>query len=149
MTIPAQWSEDEGNEAEYSTSTPGQENFPVVPVKVMFTENENVAPEFCSCMTWTVQQIGTASGQQLQVIPRRYRRYKAKFLVTFPGAATLYVNTQPGPLTNPTPQGFQYTVQTAGTVPLPEYDSMQPLYMIGSVAGITVSIWDESYGEVS
>jgi hypothetical protein len=118
----------------------------IVPVHVMLDESETVPPEFASCMTWTIPQTGV--GTPVQILQRRYHRMKAKFLANFPGAGTLIINTKYDPLTLPSPQGFMLSVLAAGSAPLPEYDSMQPVWAIATISGITLSVLDESYGQV-
>lgn len=232
MTIPEYWTQDESDES--PDDVQGMENvqrqFPVVPVKVVFDENERLSPTFCSCMTWPIPQVGV--GVPLLVLPRKETRFKAKFVVNFPAAGSVYFNTKYDPLSNPSPQGFQliaggavtqpspsqptvgaspytyvntnpYTVNvtvaggtvsaiavngqttgiTSGTFALatgqyitvtytvapttfsvanananvagggnlflPDYDSMQPMYAIATIAGCTLSVWDESFGNVA
>lgn len=118
----------------------------VVPVRVMHDETIRVPPEFASCMTWTIPQVG--AGTPVQILQRRYHRYKTKFLAVFPGAGTLFINTKFEPVSNPSPQGFSITAAAAGMVPVPEYEAMQGMWAIGSIAGIQLSVMDESYGQV-
>jgi hypothetical protein len=118
----------------------------VVPVRVMHDETIRVPPEFASCMTWTLPVIG--AGSPVQILQRRMQRYKAKFLLNFPGAGTVYINTKFEPVSNPSPQGFNVTLAAAGNMVIPEYESMQPVYAIASITGITLAVLDESYGQV-
>lgn len=152
MTVESSWTEEE-DEGAYSYEVEGEEEtedeggFGVVPVRVVFTENEQLAPSYCSCMTWPVGQVNVSI--PTQILPRKEKRYKAKFIVNFPGAGNVILNTKLDPLTLPSPQGFTFTVTAAGNFALPEYDAMQPMYIIASIAGVTISVWDESYGNVS
>src|SRR5215469_14895136 len=98
----------------------------VVSVRVVHDETIRVPPEFASCVTWTIPQAGI--GQPVQVLQRRYHRYKTKFWCNFPGAGTLYLNTKFEPVSLPSPNGFQVTATAAGFVAIPEYESMQPMY---------------------
>jgi hypothetical protein len=143
MTLPEGFPADPGEQYEEAVT---EERFPaVVPVRVMFDETIRVPPEFASCMTWTVPLIGA---QPAQILQRRYGRYKTKFWCSFPGAGTLYINTKYEPVSLPSPQGFQVTATAAGFVAIPEYEAMQPMYVIASVAGVQLSVMDESYGQV-
>lgn len=143
-TVPEGWAEEA--EGEGWAGTNEYDRTVVVPVKVMFDENQRVSPEFASCNTWSVPAIG--AGTPIQVLQRQYHRYKAKFMVTFPGAGTLYFNTKYEPLSNPSPSGFSVTVAAAITMPLQEYDAMQPVWFIASIPGIQLSVMDELYGRV-
>lgn len=149
MTIPEYWTDDETDNypADVEGTAQTDQNFPVVPVKVIFDENQRLSPTFCSCMTWPIAVVGVNT--PLLILPRKETRFKAKFIVNFPAAGTLYVNTKSDPLSNPSPQGFTLTVTAAGNSLLPDYDAMQPMYAIASIAGVTISVWDESYGAVA
>jgi hypothetical protein len=142
VTIPYEITEEGGEE--YEQNVTEQLEPVVVPVRVVFNENERLPPEFAGMMTWSVSQAPLYT----TVLQRSYKRFKAKLLASFPGAGTLYLNTKIDPLTNPSPQGFSVTVTAAGLVPLPEYEAMQPLYAAGSIAGITLAVMDERYGAV-
>jgi hypothetical protein len=145
MSLPGQFPQDPGEQYEEAVTEEWEPA--VVPVRVMHDETIRVPPEFASCMTWTIPQMGV--GQPAQILQRMYHRYKTKFLAVFPGAGTLYLNTKFDPLSNPaSPQGFSVTASAAGIVPVPEYESMQGMWAIGSIAGITLSVMDESYGQV-
>lgn len=149
MTIEQGWTEDESGEADYEQEGNEElgQNFVPVPVRIVFDENMRLAPTFCSHMTWPVPVVG--SDTPIQILPRRETRYKAKFSVVFTAAGTLYTNNRPDPLGNPTPQGAQFTQAAAGTFTIPDYDAMQPMYVIASVAGVTITVWDESFGAVA
>ena len=149
-TLPGEWTEDEYPDQDVPEDIHGQlAGHTVVPVHVVHSESERVAPEFCSTMTWTVPQYGPAGVIPVQLLTRRYKRYKAKFIVNFPAAGSLVVSTKIDNLASANPQGFTLALAAAGLYPLPEYDAMQPLYAVGSIAGIIVSVLDESYGEVA
>lgn len=150
-TLPSEWTEDEYPDQDTPEDIHGSlAGHTVIPVHVVHDESVRVAPEFCGCMTWTVPQYGPTGVVPVQLLQRRYKRYKAKFLVTMPAAGSIIINSKQEPLTGlTTPQGFTLTLAAAGIYPLPEYDAMQPLYAVGSIAGITVSVFDESYGEVA
>jgi hypothetical protein len=145
MTLPGQWPPDPGEQ--YEEMMTEQLEPAVVNVRVMHDETIRVPPEFASCVTFPVPVVG--AGSPVQILQRRYHRYKAKFLVNFPAAGTLYINTKFEQLTLPSPQGIQ--VVSAGALNnfiFPEYESMQPMWVIGSIAGITIGVMDESYGQV-
>jgi hypothetical protein len=144
VTLPSQWPEDPGEEYEQAVTEEWQPA--VVPVRVMHDETIRVPPEFASCMTWPIQQIGV--GQPTQILQRRYTRYKTKFLALFPGAGTLFLNTKFEPVSNPSPQGFTVTAAAAGLVPIPEYEAMQGMWAIATIPGVLLSVMDESYGQV-
>lgn len=225
-TLPEGFTEDEYQDVDNPEDIHGQlAGHTVVPVHVVHDESVRVAPEFCASVTWTVPLIGSAV--PVQLLTRRYKRYKAKLFVNFPGSGgTLYVSAKQDTLMGTNPQGFimsvaappvpsqpavpastvvqqninpypvnvtlsgftltavtvngvqvgttngTYIVPAGGTiavtytvagtwtwvnantlvpsiVPLPEYEAMQPLYAVATVAGITISVWDESYGEVA
>lgn len=149
MTTPEYWTHDETDEYDFDVEGEAQaeRNFPTVPVKVVFDENEQLTPTFCSCMTWPVPAVNTTGA--LLVLPRQEKRFKSQLVALFPGAGTLYFNTKVDPLNNPTPQGFAITVAAAGLQLLPPYECMQPMYAIASIPGVTLSIWDEVYGKVA
>jgi len=146
VTVPAQISQGPLNAAGEG-QVQSDQNFPVVPVKVVFDENEQIPPEFAAWSTWPIQVAG--NGQATQLCPRRYHRYKAKMTVTIPtGGATVTIANKPDPLSTSNPQGWQLTY-TAGIFTLPEYDAQQPVYAVASVAGVIISVLDESYGTVT
>lgn len=144
MTMPEGFPADPGEI--YEEQVTEEWNPAVVPVRVMHDETIRVPPEFASCMTWTITQIGV--GAPVQILQRRLHRYKTKFWAFFPGAGTLFLNTKFEPVSNPSPQGFSVTATAAGFVAIPEYEAMQPLYAIATVAGVQLSVMDESYGQV-
>lgn len=116
-----------------------------VPVRVMFDENERIPPEFAA---WLTVPIGTV-GNPTRVVGRINTRYKCKMSVLIPtGGATLYIANNFAPLSLPNPIGYSLTY-AAGQFNLPEYDGMQPVYMVASAAGVVVSVLDESYGAVT
>jgi hypothetical protein len=144
MTLPEGFPADPGEVYEEQVAEEWQPA--VVPVRVMHDETIRVPPEFASCMTWAITQVG--QGAPVQILQRRLHRYKVKFLANFPGAGTLFLNTKFEPVSNPSPQGFAVTVAAAGIMPVPEYEGMQPMYAIATIAGVTLSVMDESYGQV-
>jgi len=146
MTIPAGFSEDESAPAYYEEA---QEQFEtaVVPVKIVYTENENLAPSYATYMTWQLPVIG--QNVPVQVLQKRIKRYRARFLLNFPGAGSVYINSKFEPLSGANPQGFTVTVSGATqNFPLPEMAAMTPLYAIASIAGVFLSVQDEAYGTV-
>jgi len=149
MTIPGHWTNEETDNWEDNEEGQAQieKNFPVVPVKVIFDENQQLAASFCACMTWTVPVVNINT--PLLIIPRKESRFKTQFIVNFPAAGILYLNTKSDPLTNPTPQGFNLIETVAGNYSLPPYEAMQPMYAIATIPGITISMWDQSFGTVS
>ena len=142
MSMPYQVTEEGGEEYEQAMSE--QLEPVVVPVRVVHTDTKRIPPEFAGMITWAVPQ----APNYVAVIQRSYDRFKAKFLVSFPGAGTLNLNTKVDPLTNPTPQGFSITVAAAGIVSLPDYDAQQPLYANASIAGVSIAVMDERFGRV-
>lgn len=143
MTVPAGWADESGQQ--YAEDVEEQYEIGVVPVKIMYTENENLAPAYATMMTWTLPVVGINS--PIMILQKRLKRYKAKFLLNFPGAGSAYTNTKFEPLTLATPQGF--TISAAGilqNIPLPEYEAMTPLWAIASIPGVTLSVVDEAYG---
>jgi hypothetical protein len=95
-------------------------------------------PEFGSCMTWAVPQVGI--GTPVQILQRQAGRFKAKLIVTNAGTSIVF-NSKLDPLQGANPQGF--TVTAIGA--LPDWESQQPLYAIATGAGGSVSVWDETY----
>jgi len=138
VTLPYEFEADEPEGYEPNLAEAGSPA--VVPVKVMFDENINVAPAFGSCQTWQI-----TNAQPVQIIQRQYRRNKAKIWV--PGAfggATVFFNTKVEPLMGANPQG----VQMAAFFVL-EYEAQPALYAVASAAGpIAVCVLDMLYGQV-
>jgi hypothetical protein len=145
MTTPAGWA-DEGDEY-YGEDVATALEPPVVPVRVVHTDEKRIPPEFCSMNSYTIAQIG--QNQPTQVLTRAYERFKAKFYLYFPGAGTVWFNTKQEPLTNPSPSGFPYTVTAAGILVPHEYEAMQPLWCISTIAAVTVAVMDQRYGKVA
>jgi hypothetical protein len=145
MTMPT----DEYVEAEdYGEQDQGVSDDPaeryVALVKIVGSEVENVSPAFTSCMTWAIPQAGTFV--PIQILPRRYKRHKARMqLQALTGATAVMFNSNYDALTLPNPQGF--TSLAIGN--LPDWEGQQPLYAIAIGGTATVSIFDESYGEVA
>jgi hypothetical protein len=110
-----------------------------IPVTV---ETDQAAPEYGACMTWTIPQAGT--GQPIQILTRRLRRFKAKLIViTLSGATSVVFNSVIDRVQGAAPQGF--TVTAVGF--LPDWESQQPLYAIAIGGTATISILDESYAD--
>lgn len=108
----------------------------------VIVESENAAPEYGACMTWTIPQAGT--GQPIQILTRRLRRFKAKLLVTtLTGATSVVFNAVIDRVQGATPQGF--TITAVGF--LPDWESQQPLYAIAIGGTASISILDESYAD--
>jgi hypothetical protein len=64
------------------------------------------APDYGSCMTWPIAQVGQGA-PPTQILTRRIMRYKAKLIiVTMGGATSIIFGSKQDPLTNPVPQGF-------------------------------------------
>lgn len=152
-TLPGDWAEESGTEhdAPWEPSEGEAYSPAVVPVKVMFDETERLAPGFATFITYTLQQTGLTGLGPTQILQRRYKRFKAKFYLNFPGAGTVTINSKSEQLTSsPTnPIGFNITsAAAANNVAIPDYDGMPALYAIASIAGVTISVMDESYGQV-
>jgi hypothetical protein len=145
VTLPYDF--EDSSEEQDQTAEYGSKMSPV-PVRIMFDENQQVSPQFCSWMTFPIGQTGVSPATQ--ICTHRYHRYKAKFIVNFPGAGTLYIARVPDYLnTGATGNAFALTVAAAITGNLlPDYDGEQPVYAIASIAGVSISVMDESYGTV-
>jgi hypothetical protein len=116
-------------------------------VKVVDTQNENVAAEFTSLMTYQVLLAGTAV--PVQICPHRYHRTKAKFVVNMSADTVLYVATKPDPISGPVPSPVAFAFPEAAGFRLPDYEGQQPLYAVFTGPGpCTVAVWDSSYGTV-
>jgi len=111
-----------------------------IPVTV---ETENAAPEYGACMTWNIPQSGV--GQPIQILTRRLRRSEAKIEVNFTVAGIVTFNSNLDHLS--AGQGYVVNVPVPGLYRFPDWESQQPLYCIASVAGLTVSVIDESFAE--
>ena len=110
-----------------------------IPVTI---ETNNAAPEYGACMTWTIPQAGT--GQPIQILTRRLRRFKAKLIVTtLSGATSVVFNSVIDRVQGAVPQGL--TVTAVGF--LPDWESQQPLYAIAIGGTATITILDESYAD--
>jgi hypothetical protein len=147
MTVPGDWDVDEPGDYVAEVNEDIGQQFPVVPVKVMFNENERVPPEFVSCMTWPIPVAGVNS--PLQIMPRSQTRYKAKWMITFPAAGTVWLNNTQAPLSGASPQGYTVTVAAAINFPLPDYEAQQAMSAVASIPGVTISVFDELYGAVA
>ena len=144
MTLPYEFGADQDVDFEPNIA---ESDYPaVVPVKIVMSETENVPPQFASCMTWPIGQVGVAS--PTQILQRRLHRFKTQFLLNMPGAGVVTFNTKQEPLMNPNPQGFSFTAAAiVANQALPPFESAQPLYVIASIAGCTVAVLDQSYGQ--
>lgn len=106
---------------------------------VVETNTEVQAPEFCSWTSFNVPLFPA----YVQVLQRRYHRYKAKFAVTVPATTILLISNDQSKLNSAT--SFQLV---AGQT-LPDYDAQQPVYMSFTGTGpVVVSVMDEAYGLV-
>jgi hypothetical protein len=104
--------------------------------------DEQAAPEYSGCMTWTVPQAGI--GTPVQILQRRIRRYEAKLiLTTLTGATGVVLNSKLDPLQGASPQGA--TLVATGN--LPGWESQQPLYAIAIGGTAVIACWDEAYAE--
>jgi hypothetical protein len=145
MTMPTDefWEETDTEEQEQGISDDPAERY-VALVKIVGSEVENISPAFTSCMTWGIPQSG--ANVPVQILPRRYKRHKARMqLQALMGATSVVFNSNYDALTLAVPQGF--TSLAAGA--LPDWEGQQPLYAIAVGGTATVSIFDESYGEVA
>jgi len=146
MTIPYDSLEGEGEE--YRT----EDIFPKpIPVRVMFNETEQVAPEFGSLMTYNIPLQG--SGSPVQIATHRYHRYKCKFIVNIPAATFLYIAKIPDYLSsNALSNAFvvgNETTAVMGSGQIPDWEAQQPLYAVYTGTGpVSVSVMDMSYGTV-
>jgi hypothetical protein len=104
---------------------------------------ENYAPEYGSCMTWSIPQ--TTAGTPVQILTRRTRRAQAKLFITAMGGATSVVlNSRIDPLQGATPQGATFIA--AGR--LPDWENQQPLYAIAVGGGpVSITVFDDTYAE--
>jgi hypothetical protein len=160
--VPGEWQEDQyesglipQEEAWEEETGTRYDPEPGVPVRLIESPERN-APEFTGWLTVTIQQAGTitASPYCVQLLNRRYRRFKAKFgQLVFPAGTTAVIfSNKPDPLTLAVPMGFTVVnpsgaaaaIQNPG---LPDYDGEQALYAV-AIGGIaTLSLFDEQYGE--
>jgi hypothetical protein len=110
------------------------------PAEAPSSGQHRAPPEFGSCMTWVIPQVG--QGQPVQILQRQPQRFKAKWIVAGPaGNVGVVLNSKLDPLQGASPQGITITVQGSQ----PDWESQQPLYAIATTAGVTISIWDETY----
>lgn len=146
-TLPGDWAEDQPS-TELEVPDEAWEGTTGIPVRIMSSETQREAPEFCGWGTVTIGQAGTVTNPPYctSILNRRIRRFKAKFgPVAFgTGCTAVIFNNKPDPLTNPTnPSGW---IMTATGQTLPDYDAEQPLYAIALGGVATMSYFDESYG---
>jgi hypothetical protein len=121
-----------------------------IPVKVMATETENVAPEATSWNSFGIaqapQQAGTGAAQPTQICPHRYHRYKAKFVFNIPAGTTVYIARVQDYLMSGA-YGNAFALITGQN--LPDYDGQQAVYAVYTGTGpVTVSVMDEGFKEV-
>jgi hypothetical protein len=116
--------------------------FEVQPVPV-YSLTEESAPEFGSCMTWSIPQ--NTAGLPVQMLNRRTRRAQAKLFITAMGGATSVVlNSKLDPLQGANPQGAIFLAVGR----LPDWETQQPLYAIAIGGGpVTIAVFDDSYAE--
>ena len=137
MTLPDEFGADE--DVDYEPNLAEAEFPAVVPVRIVFSETQNLAAQFASCMTWQI-----SNAQPIQILPRRLHRLEA--MIWFPGGfvgQTLFFNTKLDPLTLTNPQGLQVASQMIIT-----FKSQQPLYAVASTVGPTpVCVLDQSFGQ--
>lgn len=115
--------------------------WPAQPLPIV-NATEETAPEFGSCMTWQIPLQGTQLS--IPILQRRVRRHKAYVEVNFTVAGTVIFNSNQDHCN--TGQGYNVTVPVTGLYRLPDWESQQPLYVIATVAGLTASVIDQSYG---
>ena len=125
-----------------------------VPVHVIKTDTEIVAPQYANLMTWGIPQFGVAQGSQptyVQILQKRQNRYKAKFFVSLGSATAIALATDPAKLTGVTSApgvGQSVFLVTLGGGSIPDYDSERPLYAVAiGGANATISVLDETYGQ--
>lgn len=132
-------------------SVSADQDLGVIPVDVRvvddMTRTESEAPEFGTCLTYTIPQQGTAL--PIQILQRALRREKAYIEVNFSVAGSVWFANTPNPLTNPNPSGYLVNVPVTGLYRLGDWESQQPLYCIASVAGLSVSVIDQAFGSTS
>jgi hypothetical protein len=116
--------------------------WPAQPLAVVNATQET-APEFGSCLTWAIPMFGV--NQPIQVLPRRIRRHKSYVEVSFTVPGTVYFNSKLDPLS--IPNGYAVTFAAAGLYRFPDWETQQPLYIIATVAGLSASVVDMSYGD--
>jgi hypothetical protein len=118
---------------------------PAIPVYMdpSYTATEEIAPDYGSTMTYAIPQFGV--GTPLQVLTRRLRRHKAYVEVNFTLAGSVIFNSKIDQLSSQS--GYTVAVPVAGLYRLPDWESQQPLYVIATVAGLSVSVIDFSYSE--
>jgi hypothetical protein len=113
------------SEGEYTLDNPDDieqhqtDPWPAAPLRVV-NMTETAAPQYGSCMTWTVPQVGV--GQPVQILQRRVKRSKGK----------LYINSLPTVLTVITSP----VVPASGT---PLYNT-NPFPVVINVIGGTVTV---------
>jgi len=96
-------------------------------VKVVDTENQNVASEFTAWSTQAPVQAG--QGVATQLCPHRYHRNVTRFRWYIPPGITVWLANKPDPLSSPTPATTAYQL-TSTMLPQPDYEGQQPLYAV-------------------
>lgn len=148
-SLPEEWEGlDIGQEFEPNVA---ESEYPeVVPVRVVFSETENIPPGFAAFMTYPIGVVNVSSPTQL--LQRREHRFKCQLMVSVPAACTVTFNTKQEPLSkDANPQGFSLVFSAANNNPgfvMPPYEAAQPLFAIASIAGVTIAFFDQSYGQV-
>jgi hypothetical protein len=129
------------SEIPYDIATHEANPWPAQPLPVV-QANQREAPQFGACMTWPIPVAGT--NLSIQILTRRVRRFKAKLDINFTVAGSIILNSNQDHCNQL--QGYVITVPVTGLYTFRDWESAQPLYIIATVAGLTVSVLDESYG---
>lgn len=150
MTLPDGWQYATAEQDQRMPMLGEMPNHPLH-VKVVATENEQIAAEFAGLESAPIPVIGAAA--PVQILQRRYHRLKAYLIVVAVSAnSVLYLATKQDSVSspNPPPTVFNIPLTTTMSLPytLPVYEAQQPVYAAASVAGIVMSWMDETYGPV-
>lgn len=136
-----------GDDYEYDVDEESKRLAEGFPVRLVADETPTVikgAPDFGTCMTWTVPQFGVNA--PIQILQRRIYRYKAKMIMVSVTAATsLVISNRVDTLS--IPQGVTYPVPAAFPLLLKDWESQQPAYAIAVGGTLILSVLDESFGE--
>lgn len=104
---------------------------------------ENFAPEYGSCMTWTVPQSGL--NPSVMILTRRIRRTTgAVSIISLTGATAVIFNSKQDSLNGANPQGATFIAIGTRVI---EWENQQPLYAIAIGGTAQVTVIDESYQE--
>ena len=139
---PEYWDAETGEDETY-----GDNDYPQIPHALVEVvgQGQRVAPEFNPWSSFSIPLAGSAS--PIQILQRRYHRYKAKFTPNIPAATTLYFANTPQVLMAPAIPSTVAAFITGQNIP--DYDGMQPLYAVYTGTGpVTITVLDESYGPV-